>query len=168
MSDHKLKEWEKRFDYATHSDLLAANIGVFVLKTVIILNAGALVTLIAAYPHLRNETGFVARLPEAGTLFFWGLAAAIVAGFLGYIYQSLVTRNEWDQMAVRFPAPNTKPPKQWAKPTSTILIIIILLLGVFAIGVFLKGASHMLDAFKIDKSQIEQTTKSKAAEANKQ
>jgi len=153
----RITDWQKAYDFAMHSNGISADLGLFVLKTLIVVNGGALVTLIAAYPHLRNQPGFASNLPDAGTFFFWGLVAGIAAAILGYFYMRLITHGEWTDMAIRFPVAGATPPKQWARPISKFIFLIALLLIFSSLGTFLRGAETMLDAFKATQ-RIEKST----------
>ena len=77
----QLVRWQKLYESALHSDRIAAEIGVFVLKTMLFMNGAALAGLLTALVQLRENQKMVTAIVDSAEQFFWGLmAAALVEG----------------------------------------------------------------------------------------
>ncbi len=86
------QNWQARFESVLHSDRAAVDIGLLAVRTAILMNAGAIVALLAFVGQLWD----VDRKGMAGVLsgaspFVWGLVSAASAAAVAYIYQSFVT-----------------------------------------------------------------------------
>lgn len=81
------QHWQGQFQHALHSDLAAVSIGNLALKTVTLMNGGALALLLV--------TGAL----WAASPFVWGLLASALATGVAYFYQSFVTRALFEDMA---------------------------------------------------------------------
>ena len=124
----RLVLWHKFYEQILHSDRATVDIGVFALKVVMTINAGALLALLAAKESLEGAPGAVQ--------FFVGLMSAALAALLSYIYQSLVTASLWNQFSVEFPDPGTPPRFGWAHKSAKVIIVIVLLLVFVSYGAF--------------------------------
>ena len=118
--EDQIRVWHKLHDHILHNDRAAVDIGVFALKVVIMINAGALIALLAAIKSLNGVPGIL--------VFFFGLMAAVGAALLSYIYQSSVTANLWREYQTNFPEPGEEPPYKWAPATSKLTIWAIILM----------------------------------------
>lgn len=93
----RLKELDlrTRYDRFLQSDRAAADIGIGALKTVILINAGAIVSLLALIGQLWNNQDqgrqLAIQIIPKFLLFGWGLAAGGVAFTVAYFYQSAIT-----------------------------------------------------------------------------
>jgi len=134
MHQSTLLQWEKMYDAALHSDRLAGEIGIFVMKTMIVANAGALVSLIAAYPHLARVEEFAVALPNAGAAFLLGLIVSMLAAAVAYFYQSFVTAKDWHEMHKTFPTADEPPPFKWAAKSSRWAIGVCMVLLFWSFG----------------------------------
>lgn len=83
----QFQHWQGQFQHALHSDLAAVSIGNLALKTVTLMNGGALALLLV--------TGAL----WAAAPFVWGLLASALATGVAYFYQSFVTRALFEDMA---------------------------------------------------------------------
>lgn len=141
----RLSEWEKKFDFAMHSDRLAGEIGVFVIKTILLVNGGASIALIGAFAGLSKHAAVGAELADGGAYFLWGLTCAVAGAVFAYFYQSVNTENEWFEMRKTFEALEEKP---WTGTTRVILISITIVLMLISFALFILGAQHVLGAFQ--------------------
>ena len=69
------------------SGRVAADIGVFVLKTLVTINGGALIALLALYPQVDRIARIRAVIPDASEWFVCGLVAAVISSILAYFFQ---------------------------------------------------------------------------------
>ncbi len=109
--------WHKLHDHILHNDRAAVDIGVFALKVVMTINAGALIALLAAMESLKGAPG--------ASAFFFGLMTAAGASLLSYIYQSSMTAAVWREYHIKFPEPGREPPYKWATATSKLIWVVI-------------------------------------------
>lgn len=147
--DSRLLDWQKRFDYATHSDRLAAEIGIFVMKTMLLINGGGTIALIGAFAGLAKHAAVGGEIAKGGKYFLWGLTCAVVASMFAYFYQSAITSNEWFEMRKRFSGENSKP---WASWIARALIVTTIVLLFVSFVCFVIGANHVLNALEFTTS----------------
>ena len=83
--------WQKHYEHYLHSDRAAVDIGIFVLKVVMVVNAGALIALLATFGQFKDVQEVAGSIAASAYPFFFGLVAAILGAMLSYIYQSLNT-----------------------------------------------------------------------------
>lgn len=140
----RLLEWEKRFDYATHSDRLAGEIGIFVIKTMLLINGGGSIALIGAFAGLSRHATVGSELAAGGGYFLWGLTSAVVGAVVSYFYQSVNTENEWCRMRQAF---GEISGRKWTERTRVVLISIAIVFLLISFGLFVAGAQHVLGAF---------------------
>lgn len=86
--------WQAQADRVIQSDRAAVDIGLVALKTAILVNAGALVALLALVGQLWDHHSVVSAVVAYCRSFVRGLAYAVVASAVAYIYQSTVTYSE--------------------------------------------------------------------------
>lgn len=120
------------------------------MKAVLTLNGGALLATLAAYPDLRVELTFAVAISTAAKFYLWGLTAGLLTALLAYIYQSIVTANEWNQMAIRFPSEGKSPPFPWAARSASILRWPMIGLAIASGTLFLIGCFELLVAFNLN------------------
>lgn len=141
----RLKEWEKKFEFATHSDRLAGEIGVFVIKTILLINGGGSIALIGAFAGLSRHAAVGTELASGGESFLWGLTAAVTGAVFAYFYQSVNTENEWFEMKKVFGTLDKRP---WTERTRLVLLGFTIVFMLISFGFFVAGALHVLGAFK--------------------
>ena len=124
----RLVLWQKRYEQILHSQRAAVDIGVFALKVVMTINAGALIALLTAKGVLEGAPGAVP--------FFVGLMSAALAALLSYIYQSFVTADLLNHFSAEFPDPGTPPRLRWAGKSAGVIIVFVLLLVFVSYGAF--------------------------------
>ena len=131
--DANLASWQKRYEEILRSDRAAVDLGVFLLKVVMTINAGGLLAVLASVDHLTGAPGAVS--------FFLGLMAAALAAFLAYFFQNFQTARLWNQFHIAFPTKGESPPFPWAGRWETRFIwaaigLVFLSLAAFAVGVW--------------------------------
>lgn len=102
LQEMRIVRWQEHHDNILHSDRAAVDIGIFVLKVVMTINAGALIALLAAMTALNGAPGAVQ--------FFVGLMLAVLTAFLAYIYQHLVTAAYLNDFFAEFSSSEEPPP----------------------------------------------------------
>jgi hypothetical protein len=87
--------WRACFDLFVHSDRATVDVGIGALKTAILVNAGALVTLLAFVGQVWNKDEgrkIASHILSASRPFIFGIVFGAVAFALAYIFQWLATR----------------------------------------------------------------------------
>ncbi len=138
--------WEAQQRFVLHSDQLAAGIGVDALKTVIFVNAGAIVAVIAFAGQMWGKPGgniVVHGIIGASTPFLLGVIAGVLAFVLAYLYQSALTflavrALDWNHQ-VQGP--------RWAKIAQICLHISMVALTFVSLSAFVWGAIRVQNAF---------------------
>ncbi len=77
-----------------HSNAAAAELGIGLLKSCILINAGAIVALFAFIGQIwKDDTNpaLTSALANQCELFIWGLVCAVLASCAAYFYQSALT-----------------------------------------------------------------------------
>ena len=141
--DRKLIEWQEKYKDYRHSDRLAGEIGIFVLKVLMAINGAALISLMAAYPNIKG--GVALAVPLAGKWFLYGLVLSVVASFLAYIYQSVIAAADMHDL---HKVSGQDAPFVWARTTAGVLIIFVIGIGIAAFILFVLGGLEMLNAFE--------------------
>ncbi len=86
------QNWQARFESVLHSDRAAVDIGLLAVRTAILMNAGAIVALLAFVGQLWDvDRKGMAGMLSGASPFVWGLVSAASAAAVAYIYQSFVT-----------------------------------------------------------------------------
>ena len=129
-----------RFDQILLSNRAAVDIGIFVLKVVTIVNAGALIALLATVGNFKDDNLVVASIADSAFPFYFGLLSAILAAGLSYIYQSVVTRHEWHAYYTHSPNSDMPPPFPWAGKVAEKILIFVITLVLASLALFSWGA----------------------------
>ena len=107
--------WKGSLDWVLHSERAAVDIGIGVLRTLILINAGALVALLST--QIWNRDGLrqigINKLVESLVPFGVGMVAGAVAFGLAYFYQSAVTRRLLRDLETISIQPDTLPSIAW-------------------------------------------------------
>ena len=109
--------WRARYDLMIHSDRAAVDIGLVVLRTAILMNAGAVVALLAFVGQLWNrDDALMIRLLGEMAPFLVGLIAAGLCAVFAYFYQSVVTeRRQIEVDSLHFPEDADTPRARWIR-----------------------------------------------------
>ncbi len=138
----RLLNYQLQKEAIHHSDRAAVDIGVFVLKIVMFINAGALIGVLPSVLSLTDQ-GLRMELVGAGQLFGLGRLGAGFAALLAYIYQSLVTATEIKRLH-EISLPDQLAPFQWAWSIARGLIIAVVVLVLAAFSLFATGLLRVL------------------------
>ena len=141
----RLVDWQKRYETVMHYDRITADLGIFVLKTTIVINGAALVALLAAYPGIRGDEAFAAAIPAGGYWFLWGLLLAVLAAFIAYFSQGFMAAMHGYRMQKEYG--NEKPPNSWAEHVATPTVWVAILLVGASYVMFALGGHKLLGAF---------------------
>ena len=123
-------------DVALQTAREAFEIGAFILKALVTVNAGALIALLALYPKVGEAPIIRATIPDASCWFVFGLVAALVSAMVTFCYQTLGT------VALKFEASS--------RPVLSILLglfVLVLCLALFSLVSFVVGLRIMVAAF---------------------
>lgn len=146
-NESRLAQWQKMQEHALHSDRLAGEIGVFVLKIILVINGGALIAVMAAYAQLGTSKEIATGLADGGRLFLWGILVAALASAASYFYQSFVTAKLWNDMQEAF---GDKAQYPWARRASQILFLALVFpLTLVAYSLFAYGAYKTLHTMEL-------------------
>ncbi|QPC44620.1 hypothetical protein HW532_19080 [Kaustia mangrovi] len=133
--------WQCRKELYVHCDRATVDIGTVALRSAILVNAGAVVALLAFVGQLWGTGDAVLSAVFAAMRpFVWGLIAAVFASGIAYTYQFLVTWHamyEWREVSAD--AKLSGPPK-WLTRTAVLVAIVTVLLVTFAFVLFAYGA----------------------------
>ena len=102
QTQERIALWNGLYEQVRSSDRATIDIGIFVLKVVMTINAVALVAIIAAKVQLNGIPG--------GLQFFLGLLAAAAAAVFAYFWQRRITEGLWHDFRTNFPALGEPPP----------------------------------------------------------
>jgi hypothetical protein len=84
--------WQGHLDGIRHSDRAAVDLGIATVKTAVLINAGALVAILALVGQLWHEQPkLIEPVLSISRNFVWGLISAALGFAAAYFYQSLVT-----------------------------------------------------------------------------
>ena len=140
--------WEAFHGQMVHSDRGAIDLGISALKIAILINAGALVALVAFITQIWNSPDHKMLKPVlcASELFTYGLISGGAAFVVAYFYQSAITASFLPALS-EIPL-SKKPISKWL----TIVIwgtrILMVGFGVVALYLFAQGANTILHAFQ--------------------
>jgi len=107
-------QWEAQFNLILNSDRAAVDIGIGALKTAVLINAGSLVALLALTGQLWDKDKghlLLAHIFGASVPFVWGLLFVGIAFIIAYLYQSILTKAEWDKLTLLASGQEKPPPK---------------------------------------------------------
>ncbi len=139
--------WAARVDRALHSDLAAVDLGLVALKTAILVNAGAVIALLAFVGQLWDEGGdTMAALLRGTKPFVYGLVAAGVAAGVAYIYQSTITVLEQRALAEVSEGADDLKPQVWMPRLSKWTAVAMVGLVLVSYALFIWGALDIVRA----------------------
>lgn len=133
--------WQAQFERVLHSDRAAVDIGLVALRTAILVNAGAVVALLAFVGQLWRSGGDTLAAVLRGTgPFVYGLVAAGLAAGIAYFYQSFITVLQKRALAeVSKEAQELKPLKWFPRLAKWAAWVMVALL-LASYGLFIWGA----------------------------
>jgi len=149
-----------------HSDRAAVDTGLEALKTAILINAGAIVALLAFAGQLWNKDhGREAawQVLSSGKSFATGVVYGVLSFTIAYFYQSIVTgilQRELDQVSEG--AENLKP-SPWLHRLAIITMVPMIVLALCSAGSFVCGVSSVTDALKAVAVDVTEPVKSETA-----
>lgn len=148
--DAELAQYEAMQNYHLHSDRAAIDIGIAGLNTAVLINAGALVAMIALAGQLWDKPNgqiLVSKIFNASESFAWGLGYASFDYVIAYFYQSLLTHQAYIALE-KLSAPALKISKGW-ELSSFIMAIIMIALALASVAEFICGVISITNAFQI-------------------
>ena len=98
----RIARWNGTYEQIRINERAVIDIGIFVLKVVMTINAGALIAIIAGKTTLNGLPG--------GLQFFTGLLAAAAAAVFAYFWQRKITESLWNDFYTDFPRSKEPPP----------------------------------------------------------
>lgn len=141
-----LLKWQKMYETALHSDRVAADLGIFVMKILLVINGGALIAVMNAVQPLGQNKQIAGQMTDGGGMFLWALAAAALAAGVAYFYQGCITSLEWNKMHVEFGGGT--PAKRMSIAANVLIYAIIIPLCLLSFGLFLCGGLRVLWALE--------------------
>lgn len=138
-----MDEIENRWEYYRHSDRAAVDIGLLLLKNAVLINAGALVAILAFLGQFGESPKALGVL-HSSRAFIGGLTFALVGAVAAYFYQSHVTYREGlniNKLNQVGPGPSLK-----VERVRIILAVIMLLLILASYGALACGAFDVYNA----------------------
>ena len=137
--------WQARFQMVLHSDRAAVDVGLTTLRTAILVNAGAIVALLAFVGQLwSRDTDTMVAVLRGATWFVFGLIVAGVAACIAYFYQSFVTAAQQRRLAeVSKAAEDLKPWSIWPWLTRVTAVVMVGLV-VASYMLFILGAFELI------------------------
>jgi len=144
-SSGRLLHWQKLFDTVLHSDRISAEIGIFVLKVLMTVNGGALITLIAFVTNADSDesSGLMQAAECASKWIFWALLFAMISAAIAYFYQSLVTAKGWKELQEASGVED--PGYKWAPCSAKITSILMVVTALMSFASFVIGGFIFLD-----------------------
>lgn len=149
MHEAKLRRseviWTAYYGNMLHSDRAALDIGISALKTAILINAGALVALIAFITQVwlsEQKQTVVTTVIGACEFFVYGLVSASAVFLIAYLYQSAVTASFLPALE-ELPLSKKEPSKklEWFIKLTRMFMI---LLGIGSLVCFVIGVREVL------------------------
>jgi len=139
-------QWQMHLDLYQHNDKISVTVGTEVLKTAVLVNAGAAVALLAFTAQLwdrgpaANDTA--RQILLGAKPFFVGSIAAGIAFMLAYVYSYLLTWRRYRAWG-NFGEPDAAKHKSerplfiWALFVAVFVVLVVILsFGAFAFGVW--------------------------------
>jgi hypothetical protein len=145
-------QWKENCDQAIHSDRAAVDLGIAALKTVILINAGALVVLLAFVAQVwtkDNGKKIASGILDASDAFVVGLVAGVLAFGIAYIYQSALTRRLWRNVEEISAQSGPLPSIRWLGRIEIACKVIMVILTILSILAFICGALAVKRGFQI-------------------
>lgn len=133
--------YEARLRVMLESDRAALELGLLALKTAILMNAGAVVALLAFVGQLwGREQDVLAAVLRGSVPFVAGLIAGGVAVGIAYFYQCFVTANAYHALEEASEWGQAAKPKVWAYRSSRALAFPMVGLAAASYALFVWGA----------------------------
>jgi len=129
------------------TDMVAGQIGVFVLKSIITVNGAALIAVLTAYPHLRGLAIFQKVIPIAGQNFVLGLTFGLLAAFATYFYQSCLTASKHNKVHEDYGDKSKPLPFPSAETFVSVFVGPMIISSVASFVLFVMGCWGLLGAF---------------------
>lgn len=102
------QQWRAQTEDIQRSDRAAVDLGIATLKTGVLINAGALVAMLAfTGQHWTEQPALTAEILRRSESFVWGLISVALGGGVSYFYQSIVTT--WHQHKLNEASSGKKP-----------------------------------------------------------
>lgn len=133
----------------SHSDRAAIDIGIETLKVTLLVNAGAIVAVLAFMGTVwgaPDGQAVVAKIIIGIKPFIYGVALSAVSFAVAYIYQSVMTFVEMEQVQVVLSSGEAYTPVI-GKKTIVFLSTSILLMVVMSMTFFILGSFKMITLF---------------------
>ena len=143
------QNWHVQFENVLHSDRVAVDIGMMALRTVILMNAGAIVAILAFVGQLWSvDSESMVKVLSGTLLFVWGLVFAASSIAVAYFYQSFVTSLAQRSLAEVSEGSEDLEPFVW-KPRFTIITrVLMIFLAVLSIGSFILGIFDVINVIE--------------------
>ncbi len=138
--------WRAQFESVQQNDRAAIDIGLTALKTALLINAGAVVALLAfAAQRWDNEAKKMIKVLDGSELFVWGLFCAAVAVGVAYFYQSAVTARADDALTEISRTAGDFRPRVWVSKLANCTRAAMVSLTVLSYAFFLAGVQRAID-----------------------
>lgn len=130
-----------RYERVLHSDRAAVDIGLVALRTAVLVNAGAVVALLAFVGQLWDQHERTLSMVLGGIRpFVYGLICAGVASVVAYFYQSMVTEAEQRTLTKLLAGALDTSPPRWLRRLLGWTAVPMILLVVASYAEFVRGA----------------------------
>ncbi len=129
-----------------HSDRLAGEIGIFVIKVILVINGAGSIALIGSFSHLAKRADIGALLSDGGQFFLWGLTAGVIGAIFAYFYQSVNTASEWSDMKKTY---EQRDEMRWTITARLWLLGAAILSQTIGFVCFIIGSHKVLGAFRL-------------------
>ena len=138
--------WRAQLDTALQSDRAAIDIGLTTLRIALLINAGAVVALLAFVAQLWDEEAKrMTDVLAASKFFVWGLLCAAVAAGVAYFYQSAITARAYDTLEEISRSAEGFKPRVWVSKLANWTRVAMVTLTFLSYVVFLAGAERVID-----------------------
>ena len=139
--------WQAQLEIVLQSDRAAVDIGITALKTSMLINAGAAVALLAFIGQLWNtKSGMLTVILNGMMPFVWGVFASAVAAGVAYIYQSIVTLYEQQQLEQISEGGSEKKPHNGALAAKIGTSVLMIGLVIASYVLFISGVLSVIRA----------------------
>lgn len=149
------RQWEQtRIDYLTKVEAFhkfnqhQVDVGVFALKTALIINAGASIALVGLIgTFAADQPEYWHGLVDSGRMFVVGTVAASLSVGLAYFHQNCLTWLARD--AIDLPVAADSPPRKRVLVSRLAIALITLVISAASLsyGIFIVGAFSLLESF---------------------
>jgi hypothetical protein len=137
------QHWQARFESQLHSDRMAGEIGLVALRTAVVLNAGAVIALLAFVGQLWDKAGkenVLSQVLQGMRPFLWGVILAGFAGLVAYFHQSFVTFKNVRALAEVSTDADKLKPLNWLAHATRGTAIAMIIFAFASFGFFIAGA----------------------------